>query len=221
MRLNHDKYPKLFGVPKTERKDKPLVLKQVSAKRNQHVTTLADMAEMDVEEFLEYNPHILKERLLVEDKLVGIYVPPTKAEVYIKNSRLNGVDRLSSGRSLTEDELAQLPSKISEDPDLTHHQKSFEHVVVKGDTWTTLATQYGISITDLKAWNPDSSLTIDSTLLLTKPKPKKYIQHTVKSSDSFKSLARKYDCSIEELKQWNGLEPEDTISKGDILWIRQ
>ena len=82
-----DKYPELFGVPQTSKKDKPLVLKHVSAKKNQHVTTLADMAEMDVEKFLMYNPHILKERLIVEEDDIRIYVPPEKAEIHIKNSR--------------------------------------------------------------------------------------------------------------------------------------
>ena len=83
-----DKYPELFGVPHTSKKDKPLVLKHVSAKKNQHVTTLADMAEMDVEKFLAYNPHILKERLIVEEDDIRIYVPPEQAEAYIKNSRV-------------------------------------------------------------------------------------------------------------------------------------
>ena len=216
-----DKYPTLFGVPKTEKKEKPLVLKQVSAKRNQHVSTLADMAEMTVEEFIEYNPHLLKERILVEEKSVRIYVPPSKAEVYTKNSRLEGVDRLSSGRSLTEDELANLEVKKEADPDLSHHQKTFEHTVADGDNWVTIAKQYGLSKQDLQQWNPDNTLLPESVLRLTKPKTKKYVQHTVKSSDTLKALARKYDCSIDEIKQWNGMGSEDKIQKGDILWIRQ
>ena len=75
--------------------------------KNQHVTTLSDMAQMNVEKFLEYNPHI-KKRLIVETEDVRIYLPLEQVEVYIKNSRSNEQDRLSSGRQLTEAELNAL-----------------------------------------------------------------------------------------------------------------
>ncbi len=219
-----DKYPELFGVPQTSKKDKPLVLKQVSAKKNQHVSTLADMAEMDVEDFLAYNPHILKERLIVEENDIRIYVPPNKAEMYIKNSRSNQQDRLSSGRSLTDEELAALREGVQETVDLSHHKKAFEHTVVDGDTWSSIAQQHTLSVTDLKRWNPKvvtKEPVAGDTLRLTKPKAKKYVQYTVKSSDTLKSIAKKYDCSVEDIRAWNGLDEEDKISKGNVLFLRE
>lgn len=218
-----DKYPELFGVPHTSRKDKPLVLKHVSAKKNQHVTTLADMAEMDVEKFLEYNPHILKERLIVAEDDIRIYVPPEHAEVYIKNSRSNEQDRLSSGRQLSDEERSELGLK-QKNVDVSHHRKAFEHTVADGDTWTSIAETYSLSTSNLKRWNPKITTeepTAGDTLKLTKPKPKKYVQYTVKSSDTLKSLAKKYDCSVEDIRTWNGLDEDAKIAKGDVLFLRE
>ena len=218
-----DKYPELFGVPHTSKKDPPLVLKHVSAKKNQHVTTLADMADMDVEQFLEYNPHILKERLIVETDDIRIYVPPEQTDIYIKNSRSNQQDRLSSGRQLTEEELGTLGVQETA-VDVTHHRKIFEHTVVEGDTWSSIASAYALSTSDLQDWNPNINTpepSIGKRLRLNKPKPKKYIQYTVKSSDTFKSLAKKYDCSAEDIRRWNGLEDDAKLKKGDVLFLKQ
>ena len=219
-----DKYPELFGVPKTSKKDKPLVVKQVTAKKNQHVSTLADMAEMTVEDFLSYNPHILKERLIVETNDVRIYVPPNKAEIYTKNSRSNQQDRLSSGRSLTDEELDALGGGIQETVDVSHHKKAFSHTVVDGDTWSSIASTYGLRQADLRRWNPNIETTepsAGSTIKLSKPKPKKYVQHTVTSKDTLKSLAKKYNCSVEDIRSWNGLDEDAKIEKGDVLWMRE
>lgn len=216
-----DKYPDLFGVPQTSKKAAPLVLKQVSARQNQHVSTLAEMAEMDVEDFLTVNPHILKERLIVDEATVRIYVPPSQAEAYIKNSRTDQPDRLSSGRSLTTEELAELNLPTTQTPDLSHHQKSFEHTVNNEDSWESIATQYGLTVQNLQQWNPDNTLTVGETLRLTAPKVKKFIQHTVQSSDSFKSLAKKYDCTIDDIRTWNGLSEDAEIESGDVLWLKQ
>ena len=216
-----DKYPDLFGVPQTSKKSDPLVLKQVTARQNQHVSTLAEMAEMDVEDFLAVNPHILKERLIVDEATVRIYVPPSQAEAYIKNSRSDQPDRLSSGRSLTKEELAKLNLPTTKTPDLSHHQKSFEHTVTQNDSWESIATQYNLSTRNLQQWNPDSTLTVGETLRLTAPKVKKFIQHTVQSSDSLKSLAKKYDCSVEDIRAWNGLSEDAEIESGDVLWLKQ
>ena len=218
-----DKYPELFGVPQTSKKDKPLVLKHVSAKKNQHVTTLADMAEMDVEKFLMYNPHILKERLIVEEDDIRIYVPPEKAEIYIKNSRSNDQDRLSSGRQLTQTELDNL-GVLAKDVDVSHHRKAFEHTVVDGDTWKSIAQAYNLSTSNLKLWNPTITTlepTTGDLLKLTKPQAKKYIQYTVKSNDSLKSIAKKYDCSVEDIRTWNGLDEDAKVSKGDVLFLKE
>ena len=218
-----DKYPELFGVPKTANKEKPLILKQVSANKNQHVSTLADMAEMQVEEFLSYNPHILKERLLVEESTVRIYVPPNKAEAYTKNSRSTEQDRLSSGRQLTKDELNALGMQATT-TDVSHHQRSFEHTVKEGDSWDSIAKQYTLSPTNLRRWNQEIETLepqVGDIIQLSKPKAKTYIQHTVSAKESLSSLAKKYDCSVEDIRNWNGLGEEQEVKKDDVLWIRQ
>lgn len=218
-----DKYPELFGVPHTSKKDKPLVLKHVSAKKNQHVTTLADMAEMEVDKFLTYNPHILKERLIVEEDDIRIYVPPEQTEIYIKNSRSNEQDRLSSGRQLTEEERYTIGLRAKE-VDVSHHRKAFEHTVETDDTWESIAQTHNISISNLKLWNPRITTpepAVGDMLRLTKSKAKKYVQYTVKSSDTLKSLAKKYDCSVEDIRTWNGLDKDAKISKGDLLFLKE
>lgn len=213
-----DRNAKLFGVPSTEKRVKPLNAKIALADRNQHVQTLADAAEMELEEFLEFNPHILASRLLVAESDIIIYLPPQKSDVYLKNIKRTNVSRASSGRSLTEEELAQLPPEVKEKPNL-EHKRVFHHIVKKDETWESIAKKHAISTEELKIWN-NNELKIEKKISLQKPRPRQFVQHTVKSGESLRSIAKKYQCSIADLITWNGLEEDAKIKKGDQLWIK-
>lgn len=212
-----DRNAKLFGVPSIEKRDKPLHAKIALADRNQHVQTLADAAEMELEDFLEYNPHILANRLLVAETDIIIYLPPNKSDIYLQNIRRKNVSRASSGRSLTEEELT-LFAPNQETPNL-EHKKVFHHVVEEGDSWESIAKLYSVSAINLKQWN-DNTLEIGEKITLQKPRTKQLIQHAVKSGESLKSIAKKYDCSTDDIRRWNGLSEDAKVSKDDLLWIK-
>ena len=213
-----DRNAKLFGVPSSGKREKPLNAKIALADRNQHVQTLADAAEMELEEFMEYNPHILANRLLVAESDIIIYLPPNKSDTYLQNIRRKNVSRASSGRSLTEEELALLRPEKEEKP-ILEHKRVFHHLVEEGDSWASIAKKYSLSVENLKEWNEDT-LEIGTKITLQKPRPKQLIQHTVKSGESLRTIAKKYDCSTDDIRRWNALEEDAKVSKGDVLWIR-
>ena len=214
-----DKNPELFGLPSTNSKTNPIVLKQVTAQRNSHVSTLAEAAGITTEQFLAYNPHILQERLLIEQPEVVIYLPPMQAEKYILQIRRTQTDRFSSGRSLSEEELQQIGLETEVDTSL--HKRSFIYTVQENDTWETISTREGIIVEDLQKWNSTISvLSVGVNISLQPPKIQQMKRHVVGSSETIQSIAKKYGCTIEDIRMWNGLEENTKISKDDVLWIQ-
>ena len=213
-----DRNPDLFGVPSTKKKAPPLITKMAYADRNQHLQTLADAAEISLEQFQEYNPHLQAERLLIKEPSAIIYLPPEKADVYQQNIRRVGVNRVSSGRAMTEEEIAEFrPTVSSPTP---KHRKSFSYVVKEDDSWEGIAENFGLDVADLKHWNSDRPLSPGTKIHLRKPVPKRLQRYTVSSSDSLSKIARKFDCEVDDIRRWNGLSEEDKISKGDVIWIK-
>jgi membrane-bound lytic murein transglycosylase D len=212
-----DKYPRLFGIPSSG-KSKAIDIRVVFADRNQHVHTLAEAAEMDLDEFAKYNPHILADRILIEEAEIAIYLPPKKVEIYEQNIRRLGVNRISSGRTMTDEEIAALPEK--ERIDKSSHQKSFSHVVLEDETIESIAKRYNIDVNDLKVWNNIDKIKIGQTLTLQKPNQKRLERYTVKSGDSLKKIAKKYNCTTEDIRNWNALDEDAKVRSGDVLWIK-
>ena len=77
------------------------------------------------------------------------------------------------------------------------------HKVVRGDTLSGIAKQYGVSERELKKQN---KLTSEKIIIGQKLKiPQKYQIHTVKSGDSLWKVATKYGVTISDLKKLNHL----------------
>lgn len=214
-----DKNPDLFGVPSTNAKTNPIVVKQVTAQRNAHIATLAEAAGITTEQFLSYNPHILRERLLIEQPEIVIYLPPMQAEKYILHIRRTQTDRFSSGRSLSKEELQQMGIDTVVDTSL--HKRNFTYTIQENDTWEIISTKEGITVQDLQTWNPTVQvLSVGGNISLQAPKKQQMKRHVVGASETLESIAKKYSCSVEDLRMWNGLEEDATISKDDIVWIQ-
>jgi LysM repeat protein len=180
---------------------------------------LADAAEMSVDEFKEYNPQIIAERLLVEEPEIIIYLPPNKADIYQQNIRRTGINRLSSGRSMTDEEAEQFRQTI--ETDTSHHRKSFVHTVKEGETLEQIAKQYNLTSSQLRSWNSIEKAIVGQELRVTKPPKKKLKQYTVRSGDTLKKIAKKHGCSVQDIRNWNGFTEEQTVEKNDVIWLKE
>lgn len=96
------------------------------------------------------------------------------------------------------------------------------YTVKKGDTLGSIAIKYGISLTDLKAMNPqikNPNLIYSGQIINVKPSVKNTaIYCTVKSGDTATGIAQKYGMTLASLKRlnpekknWNLIHPGDRI----------
>lgn len=107
------------------------------------------------------------------------------------------------------------------------------HSVKTGDTLIGIANQYGVSVSDLRAWNnlsPSDVLRAGTSLTLVGVKPTKVEAKTtkapakadsyvVKSGDTLGSIAQKYDLSLGELADYNNLTNTTRVQSGQKLWL--
>lgn len=96
------------------------------------------------------------------------------------------------------------------------------HIVKKGETLSTIARKYHVSVNQLKQWNNMKSdrLSIGQKLVVyssgapmaqagnDKPVERSTTQitHTVKKGETLGKIAQKYKCSVTDLKRWNKLK---------------
>ena len=117
---------------------------------------------------------------------------------------------------------------IGEGPkSLTQHK----HTVKLGETLYSIANKYGITISEIKEWNPSikgDSISKGDELIVVKqgdstsvtPKENKYQYHTVSDGDTLFYISQKYGVSVDEIKTWNNLT-SNTISRGTKLVIKK
>jgi membrane-bound lytic murein transglycosylase D len=96
------------------------------------------------------------------------------------------------------------------------------HIVKKGETLSTIARKYHVSVNQLKQWNNMKSdrLSIGQKLVVyssgapmaqagnDKPVERSTTQitHTVKKGETLGKIAQKYKCTVTDLKRWNKLK---------------
>ena len=208
------KAPDLFGI-KLPKKEKPESRTMVpfTPRKSTSIATLSEYAQISVEEFKEWNPHIIGIFLPRSQKSVRIYLPPSARTSFVQKTKANEPEQIGYN--------ARKPSQ-NKDTDqqniLIHTQK---YQVQQGETLKEISERYKISVRDLIRWNNLDNLDVQAgtTLSLIAPTQKKWIQHTVKKKETLKSIAKDYKCSIEELKKWNALEI-DRIPTGTVLYIK-
>ncbi len=115
--------------------------------------------------------------------------------------------------------------------------KATVYEVKEGDSLGKLASDYGVSVADLKEWNnlESDKIMIGQKLKLSAPESKKEekkkdekkkeekkttkaTKHTVEEGENLSSIGDKYSISVSNLKEWNDLE-DDVIYAGQELTL--
>jgi membrane-bound lytic murein transglycosylase D len=98
------------------------------------------------------------------------------------------------------------------------------HVVASGEVLGTIASRYGVGVSDLQRWNGLSGTTIKVGQKLTvhaaaKAAPAE-TTHKVSSGESLWSIAQQHNVSVADLRSWNGLK-SNTLKPGQKLTIKR
>ena len=218
-----DRNPSVFGFQGVQ-KDAPIDLVRVMVNGGTHIALMAEAAGMEEAQFSKNNPHILSTRLPSDRAEYHVYVPPSVLNDFTREMRRMGVDRISSGRSMSEAEVAQYAERDA--VSVSHHARRFSHLVESGDTLSSIAAHYLISEASLREWNSlDSEGGIQEGQVIQLKSPtqvqrSKWVSHEVKKGDSLRTLAKRYECTIEEIMNWNQLEDNQIPPSGTKLWLK-
>lgn len=103
------------------------------------------------------------------------------------------------------------------------------HKVQRGETLSSIASQYGVTVADLQDWNnmtngnvmAGQTLVVDAKKAVKKKKETQAAPttHTVKSGENLTAIAEKYGVSVADLREWNDLS-NDNIRVGDKLKLK-
>ncbi|MFS8650992.1 MAG: LysM peptidoglycan-binding domain-containing protein [Caldibacillus sp.] len=111
-------------------------------------------------------------------------------------------------------------------------EEALFYTVKKGDTLSKIASQYGVTVNDLKKWNGLSSdiIYVGQRLTIRAEEKKEEIKdggknsgtepivYTVKAGDTLSKIAATYSVTVNDLKKWNALS-SDFIYVGQKLAI--
>jgi membrane-bound lytic murein transglycosylase D len=196
---------------------------EVEAPAAVSVAILAKCAGMTEEEFLDYNPGLLRWSLPPDPELQTIRISKGKAVAFREEfSKIPPQERVTFAR----------------------------HVVKRGESLAGIAAKYGVTVSDLARVNrisninsiyvgmelviPTSGSALASTVGATSssasnstPKPPtsggssapKTTTYTVKSGDTLSEIAAKYGVTVDQLKSWNGISGS-TIVPGQKLKVQ-
>jgi membrane-bound lytic murein transglycosylase D len=79
------------------------------------------------------------------------------------------------------------------------------HTVRRGQTLSSIAELYGVSVAELKAWNQlrEDHIRIGQRLRIYLPAPRQYTLHRVRPGETAQQIARRYGVSVAQLRRWN------------------
>lgn len=92
------------------------------------------------------------------------------------------------------------------------------YIVREGDTLSTIARLFGVSINTIR-WNNNlsgSTISPGQTLLIL---PVSGVRHTVKKGDTVQSIAKLYKGDIDEIKQYNNITEGTKLAVGDVVIV--
>ncbi len=93
------------------------------------------------------------------------------------------------------------------------------YIVREGDTLSTIAETFGVSINTIKWANDiqrDDTIQIGQKLVIL---PITGIKYTIKNGGTLRDIIKKYGGSLEEAVEYNGIGPDEYLAKGTVVII--
>ncbi len=83
-----------------------------------------------------------------------------------------------------------------------------KHAVIPGETLQSIASRYGVKVSEIQRWNKldGSMLRVGQTLTIQARKQARErtaVKHAVKKGETFGSIAKKYEVDVSDLVAWN------------------
>lgn len=197
---NMDKYYMDDVVP-----DPPMVFDTVVVAKQTYLKNVADVINVTEDQLVELNPE-LRHKLLPPEEY-SLKVPMGSKELLIANL----------------DNISQTTQPVEPIADSSSY-----HRVKSGETLSSIAEKYSISVSDLASVNHISKkkqIIKGSVLKIpqtgqpeAKPKEEKFITYNVRQGDSLFTLAKKFDTTARKIKEMNKLKA-DSLKVGQTLKI--
>lgn len=161
-----------------------------------------------------FNPQYIKEVIPANDTTPYILRLPTQYALQFVEKEQE-IYAYKTKESLEKEKIVQQVAKVSD---------RMVHTVKKGETLSSIASKYHVTVSNLKKWNGLRSNTLKSGQRLTiyssggpmatsssnssavgSSAPKYY---TVKAGDTLASIAKRYHTTVSNLKKWNNLKSD-------------
>jgi membrane-bound lytic murein transglycosylase D len=216
----HNLYPEFYEYP--------MAYDTVAVSQYLNIEMFCKHLGICAEELAALNPEIKRNYIPNSESAYLLRYPSDKAEFF----RLNKswvLDSSSQGVG----EVLELNKRLSAPKTSSEGSKTY-HRVKSGQTLSTIANKYGVSIAQIKKWNHlrGHRLSVGQKLVIwkhgkvatkthqsTKQPADRKIYYNVKQGDTLWSIARKHDnVSIDELKRLNNIN-ENGIKVGQRLLI--
>ena len=189
-----------------------------------HFDQLNEMLGIPMEDLKFFNPQYTKYIIpATSAKPMVLRIPEKYSEAYVTHEKELYAYKTKKG---IEKEKLQEQIKTISDRSV--------HYVKKGETLSSIAKKYHVSVKQLKTWNNlrSDNLSIGQKLIVyssgapmaqagnAKPVERSTTQqiHVVKKGETLSKIAQKYKCTINDLKKWNNLK-SNTINVGQKLKV--
>ncbi len=97
------------------------------------------------------------------------------------------------------------------------------HRIRRGESLSTIAQQYGVSVGNLQRWNqlndPHRIRAGQNLVVLAPLKPAGNRRYRVQPGDSLWRIARRHRVSVESLRNWNRLSVDSILQPGQVLLL--
>ena len=132
----------------------------------------------------------------------------------------SGIVLYSNVKSSANKEIA---TTVTTDESTKSVNADIEYVVVSGDTLSSIAYKYNVSVDELASYNnienPDS-ISVGMTILIPSNKKVEFTKYIVKPGDTLLDIAINHNVDIETIMIDNNIEDANDIEAGTILKIR-
>jgi membrane-bound lytic murein transglycosylase D len=189
-------------------------------------TFLAELAKVPESERITYVRHVIQkgETLGSIARKYGVSVK----SIQTKNS-IHNPNRVRVGQVLLIPSPGEAKALVSakggsskSTSSSSSKTRTVTHTIRKGENLNSIASKYGVSVSDIKRWNKISNANkiYAGQKLKIYTKQATWTTYTVRSGDNLSKIAEKYGCSVSDIKQWNNLS-STKIYVGQKLKIQQ